>query len=103
MTDLSPLGLESAEAHVGTRPGVSYRVADAQGLPHDDDIADRLIATCVLLHLEKPESALLEWRRVTRPGGVVTIYVPNEPGLLTRLGRGVTTKRAAVRAGLRGI
>jgi SAM-dependent methyltransferase len=55
-----------------------------------------------MLHLPDPESALVEWRRITRPGGVVSIYVPNEPGVLTRLGRAVTTRRAAQRAGFQG-
>ena len=102
MTDLDAGGLAAAKARVGEPSGVSYQVMDAQQLAHGDGAVDRLIATCVLLHLQRPEAALEEWRRVTRPGGVVTAYVPNEPGLLTRLGRGLTTRRAAERSGYRG-
>lgn len=53
----------------------------------EGDSVDRLIATCLLAHLERPEQALLEWRRVVRPGGHLTIYVPTEPGMLLRLVR----------------
>ena len=34
--------------------------------------------------------------------GIVSIYVPNEPGLLTRAGRALTSRRAANRAGFEG-
>lgn len=45
---------------------------------------DRLIATCLLAHLDDPERALSDWRRVVTPGGFLTIYVPTEPGWLLR-------------------
>ncbi|HEY2042849.1 MAG TPA: class I SAM-dependent methyltransferase, partial [Jatrophihabitans sp.] len=67
-----------------------------------DASVDRVIATCVLLHLPRPEQALQEWRRILRPGGVASIYVPNEPTLITRAGRAITTRRAARRAGFQG-
>lgn len=50
-----------------------------------DNSVDRLVATCLLAHLDKPEEALREWRRVVRPGGLISIYVPSEPGLLLRV------------------
>ena len=57
--------------------------ADLSSIP--DGSVDRLIATCLLAHLPDPMAALAEWRRVVRPGGVLTIYVPCEPGWITRL------------------
>lgn len=45
---------------------------------------DRVIATCLLAHLQNPHRALSEWRRVTRPGGTISIYLPMEPGMLLR-------------------
>lgn len=59
--------------------------ADAENLDRfPDGSVDRVIATCLLAHLAAPEGALREWRRVVRPGGTVTIYIPAEPGMLLR-------------------
>lgn len=60
---------------------------------------DRLIATCLLAHLDHPEDALREWRRVVKPGGSLTIYVPAEPGMLLRLARRIFMVRKAARFG----
>lgn len=60
---------------------------------------DRVIATCLLVHLNDPEKALIEWRRVTKNGGLISIYVPSEPGLLLRFMRHWTTVRKAKKKG----
>jgi ubiquinone/menaquinone biosynthesis C-methylase UbiE len=52
---------------------------------------ERVIATCVLAHLNNPSEALLEWRRVTKNRGTISIYVPCEPGFLLRVFRFFTT------------
>lgn len=85
--DLGPNG--PGERFVdGKRVVRSY--ADAQDLSEfADGSVDRVIATCLLAHLPDPEGALREWRRVLKPGGHVTIYVPSEPGMLLRLMRNV--------------
>lgn len=61
---------------------------------------DRLIATCVLAHLDKPRLALAEWNRVVRPGGQLTIYVPPEGGLVTHLVRTILIWPKQKRLGL---
>lgn len=48
---------------------------------------ERVIATCLIVHLQDPLRALMEWRRVLKPGGRLTIYVAPEPGWLIRLSR----------------
>lgn len=74
-----------SSADVSGHPGVRRTHADAEDLiDFADESVDRVIATCVLAHLRRPEQALQEWRRVLRPGGFVTIYVPTEPGMLLR-------------------
>lgn len=60
---------------------------------------DRLIATCLLAHLDNPEAALEEWRRVVKPGGSISIYVPAEPGMMLRLFRRIFMVRKAARYG----
>jgi ubiquinone/menaquinone biosynthesis C-methylase UbiE len=61
--------------------------ADAQNLSFNDNSFDLLLATCLLIHLPNPEKALNEWRRVTKDGGEIAIYVPCDPGLLIRFSR----------------
>ncbi|QIK75453.1 class I SAM-dependent methyltransferase [Nocardioides piscis] len=52
-----------------------------------DGTIDRLVATCLLVHLPDPYAALGEWRRVLTDGGHATIYVPCEPSWLNRTAR----------------
>ena len=52
---------------------------------------DRIIATCLLAHLNNPSAALTEWRRCVKNNGLISIYVPCEPGLALRLFRFFTT------------
>ena len=60
---------------------------------------DRLVSTCLLVHLQQPEQALVEWRRVVCPGGALSIYVPCEPGLLLRFSRYFSTHLKAKKLG----
>lgn len=101
LTDLREKSIETAAASFADDPRVTCSVADAQDLHYDDRSFDRLIATCLLIHLPYPEKALSEWRRVVRLNGVVTIYVPNE-GPFLHLVRRLTTARAAKRLGYFG-
>jgi ubiquinone/menaquinone biosynthesis C-methylase UbiE len=66
---------------------------DCTNLPFQDSYFDRLIATCLLVHLNNPEKALEEWRRVVRNEGVISIYIPCEPGVLLRFFQTLTTRR----------
>lgn len=74
---------------------------DAQDLSElEDNQFDRIIATCILLHLQDIEGALTQWRRVVSDGGVVTIYVPSEPGLLFSVAQFFTTRRKFEKQGV---
>lgn len=81
-------------------PKVKFQVADAEALPFKDQTFDRIISTCVFHHLNSPVKGLEEIRRVVRIGGVITILLPNDPGIMYRLLRGLTTLRAARKVGL---
>ena len=54
---------------------------------------DIIIVSCVLAHLNNPDKALLEWRRVLKPGGCLSLYIPCEPGIFLRIVRFFTTRR----------
>ncbi len=84
------------------RPDTDWLQADALQLPVATGSVDRLVATCVLIHLKEPEAALAQWYRVTASGGSLTIYVPCESGMLLRMARRVTTARKAKSLGFYG-
>lgn len=73
---------------------------DATSLSYSDGSVDRLIATHVLEHLQNPVNVLREWNRVVRPGGLISIVLPCDPGLLWRLGRYFGPRRNAQKLGL---
>lgn len=83
-------------------PKVISLEADATNLSaFTDSSIDRVIASCLIVHLADPEAALLEWRRVcVSGGGVISIYVACEPGILLRFLRRFTTVRKAKKFGL---
>ena len=61
---------------------------DAQDLSiFKDNEFDRVVVTCLLAHLDNPRAALIEWQRVVKNGGFITLYIPTEMGLLLRLAR----------------
>ena len=87
---------------LGSASNVIREYADFASLQYEDATFNRLIATCVLLHLENPELALREARRVTKSQGVISILVPCEPGILLRMSRNLLTARKASRLGFQG-
>jgi phosphatidylethanolamine/phosphatidyl-N-methylethanolamine N-methyltransferase len=81
-----------------TRPhaAVEFMVGDAQDLASiQDGSIDRLVSMCLLHHLDDPRGSLGHWRRVVRRGGVLSVFLPCDPGLLWRAGRAMTTFRTA--------
>ena len=59
----------------------------------ESNSVDRLIATCILVHLLEPEKALQNWSRVVKKGGQLSIFVPTEPSILLRFFRFFVTSR----------
>lgn len=95
--------IRAADARIGRAdPRRLFTEADAQDLPFEDASFDRVIATCLLLHLPEPETALREWRRVARPGAMLNLLVPCDPGAFVRSTRQVLTVPAVRRSGFRG-
>jgi phosphatidylethanolamine/phosphatidyl-N-methylethanolamine N-methyltransferase len=80
-------------------PGkVKYRMEDCANLAIEDESVDRLIATHVLEHIYYPHKVLKEWYRVLKRGGVLTIVLPCDPGIIWRIAR-MAARRKAVRLG----
>ena len=96
-SDIRPQNLPSDS--YDPRLTIEARPVDAENLPYADSSYDRIVATCLLAHLTNPEKALEEWKRVVRPGGVISIFVPCEPGLLLRILQSMTTRRKQKKMG----
>ena len=77
--------------------GVKFVSANVESLPFDDSMFDRVISTCVLHHLSNLDDAIDELVRVCKPGGVISILLPTDPGLTYRgvkfLGSGIRAKK----------
>jgi len=73
---------------------------DVTAMPYDDASFNRVISTCLLHHVPSPWQAVEEMRRITQPGGVITILVPTDPGFAYRAGKQLTSGRKARQAGV---
>jgi ubiquinone/menaquinone biosynthesis C-methylase UbiE len=81
-----------AQRLLDSRPasGVEFRTADAYALEFEDEAFDVVHAHQLLQHLTDPVTALVEMRRVLRPGGVLAlrdgdyggfVWTPSDPML----------------------
>ena len=70
VTDLSP-GMVKVAVRNGQSLGLDIdgRVADAEGIPYDDDTFDLVVGHAVLHHIPDVEKSLSEVVRVLKPGG----------------------------------
>jgi ArsR family transcriptional regulator len=80
--DASPALLEQARRRVQRErlDGVDLRLGDLEHLPLSDGEVDTVVANMVLHHVPEPARALLEIRRVLRPGGTVLLgdFLPHD-------------------------
>ena len=91
ITDVSDWGLKQIENIIKNDSRVSFELQNIEKLDFPDDNFDRVICSCVLIHVDQPFEALLELDRVTKPGGVISFYLACDPGLLLRLMRFMLT------------
>jgi phosphatidylethanolamine/phosphatidyl-N-methylethanolamine N-methyltransferase len=84
-------------------PNVRFEQADVEKLSYQNQTFDRVVVTCLLHHLPSPENALNEIRRVTKIGGVVSILLPCDPGLVFRFIRGITADRFLKKQGIQNV
>ena len=74
LADLSPGMIDQARANLAAAgadndPRFTFRTADAQDLPFEDDTFDAVLANHMLYHVPDIPRALQEIRRVLRPAG----------------------------------
>ncbi|WP_159081584.1 class I SAM-dependent methyltransferase [Nocardioides sediminis] len=102
-TDIRIPGQHSHQRAIGsrTRPGdLEFVQTDAMHLALGDAVVDRLVASCLLIHLPDPWAAVKEWQRVCRPDGVIDMLVPCDPGMVSRAFRRLVSRPAARKRGV---
>jgi len=89
LTDIADHGidLQGLQSTRGTGDGAQqfrFQLEDIHSLSYEEQRFDRVVHTCLLHHLEDPERAMNEVRRVLRLGGVASFHLPCDPGLAYR-------------------
>ena len=59
-------------------PNINFVIASTDRLPFPDGFFDAVVMKCVLEHLKDPDKALVEVRRVLKPGGLFYSVTPLE-------------------------
>ncbi len=62
---------------------------DGKNLPFDDAFFDRIIISHVLEHVNNPEEFIMEMMSKLKKGGILSISLPTDPGLLWRASRNI--------------
>ena len=102
--DASAEVIDEARTLAGDRPpGLSFEVGDLFDLDYEDGTFDVVHAHQVLQHLGDPVAALVEMKRVCRPGGLVAARDGDYPAMIAHppyaeLERSLVAYRAATRA-----
>jgi SAM-dependent methyltransferase len=75
--DASAAMIDEARRRAGSREDVAFAAGDAAGLPLADATVDGCRTERTLQHVERPDLAVAEMVRVTRPGGWVVAAEPD--------------------------
>lgn len=102
LTDLDSKTLELAKLKLKnfTKAKVRFEVQKGSELAYPDNTFDRIVATHVLEHIYQPHLVLKEWLRVLKPGGVLSVLIPTDPGIAWRLGRHFGPRKNAIAQGI---
>jgi SAM-dependent methyltransferase len=86
---------ENMAAEIKRRfPSVTVLTADCQSrLPYEDGFFDRLIAVHVLEHLPDLPRAIVEAKRLLKPGGIFSVVIPCDPGVAYDFARKISSER----------
>lgn len=102
VSDMDPKTIDFARRKISQQYSgrIEFEIQTGDKLSSPDNTFDRLIATHVLEHIYQPHLALKEWTRVIKPGGVLSVLIPTDPGLAWRLGRHLGPRKNAVAQGI---
>jgi len=100
ISDLNTSFLEKIDMPHDIKGEVLIKEEDATALSFEDNSFDRVIGAHVLEHLSQPHEILREWQRVLKPGGVLSLILPCDPGVAWRLGRYLFARKTFIKAGL---
>lgn len=102
VTDNNEEALKLAKRKIDNKisRNVIFEKQVGNNLSYTDNTFDRLIAVHVLEHIYEPHLTIKEWMRVVKDGGIISILVPTDPGLLWRLGRCLGPRKNALRKGI---
>jgi phosphatidylethanolamine/phosphatidyl-N-methylethanolamine N-methyltransferase len=99
VSDLNSDIIEQSKSRYGDQAKLTFQVQNCSQLDLPDNSIDRLISIYNLEHMAKPYLVLKEWKRVLKPGGMLSISIPTEGGLAWNLGRYLTTRRTFIKKG----
>jgi len=103
MTDLDPKALEVARKKLASWPGhekIVFETQEGSQAPYADNTFDRVVAVHILEHICQPQLAIKEWARILKPGGMLSILIPTDPGIAWRLGRHLGPRKNALAQGI---
>ena len=81
--ETSDYALENKEEN----PKILKKKYDGKKIPYPNETFDRIIISHCLEHIPYPEDFLFEMMSKLKKGGILSISLPTDPGLLFRLGR----------------
>jgi ubiquinone/menaquinone biosynthesis C-methylase UbiE len=76
------------------KKSIELVIENVENLTFSDSSFNRVVSTCLLHHVSNPVLALNEMRRVTANDGLISIYVPSDPGMIYRLAQAIVSTRA---------
>jgi phosphatidylethanolamine/phosphatidyl-N-methylethanolamine N-methyltransferase len=100
LSDIDRRPLNPVAAQLLTEKKLKFDLQNAHKLSYEANSFDRVVLMCVLHHLENPEKSLAEARRVLKPGGLASIYLPCDPGLVYRMTRSLLVGFRSKKLGL---
>lgn len=85
--DLEVYGIDISKAAISEAKrdpqGVKFSLGDAHRIPFEDESSDAVVMFDLLEHLDAPEDALREVRRVLKPKGILSAFTPIEGNILS--------------------
>jgi ubiquinone/menaquinone biosynthesis C-methylase UbiE len=72
--DFSEAMLERSRAKHRLNPNARFRLGDAESTKEPDQTYDAVVCRHLVWTLTEPESALRDWARVLKPGGVLVVF-----------------------------